>query len=194
MVTKHYISQGISLALNFLQIMKLKLLIVLIILPVCALFASNAKFYSINTMYGISLRETSSLCSDNNGFIWASSKTGIIRLTSDDYRLYQIPSRTTDYNVIKLIFHKLGIVAYTNNGQLFRYNHIYDRFDFIVDLRRLSKVGYLSINGLLIDDSGVYWIATTVGLYKYVNGTLTIVTKYNSEINYNCLSLSVKLL
>ena len=49
------------------------------------------KFYSINTLFGISTRVTASICKDEDGFIWASSKTGILRLTDTDYRIYQLP-------------------------------------------------------------------------------------------------------
>ncbi|HLP05716.1 MAG TPA: two-component regulator propeller domain-containing protein [Paludibacter sp.] len=141
------------------------------------------KFYSINSLYGISLRETSSLCSDKDGFIWGSSKTGIIRLTNDDYRLYQLPCKTTDYNTTKLIYHKTGLIAYTNNGQLFRYNRIYDRFDFIADLRKSANL--LSINNLLVDKKGAFWISTTVGLYKFHNGVLTLESQDNSSVHYS---------
>ena len=43
------------------------------------LFSLNVlavKFYSVNALFGISMRETNSVCKDDNGFVWASSKTG----------------------------------------------------------------------------------------------------------------------
>jgi len=145
--------------------MKLKSRLLILTLFICELSVASVKFYSINTLYGISLRETSSLCSDRNGFIWGSTKTGIIRLTTDGYRLYQLPYHTTDYNTTKLIYHDSGLIAYTNNGQLFRYNRIYDRFDFIFDLRKDNKIA--TITKLLVDKNGGFWIATTVGLFKW---------------------------
>ena len=41
----------------------------------------GCEFYSINERYGgISMRETYSVCRDGNGFVRASSKTGLIRI------------------------------------------------------------------------------------------------------------------
>jgi signal transduction histidine kinase/ligand-binding sensor domain-containing protein/DNA-binding NarL/FixJ family response regulator len=162
--------------------MKLKSRLLILTLFICELSVASVKFYSINTLYGISLRETSSLCSDRNGFIWGSTKTGIIRLTTDGYRLYQLPYHTTDYNTTKLIYHDSGLIAYTNNGQLFRYNRIYDRFDFIFDLRKDNKIA--TITKLLVDKNGGFWIATTVGLFKYSNGILFQIKHYNSIIQF----------
>ena len=44
-------------------------------------YASNYKFESINDLQGISIRKVYSICKDNDGFIWASTKSGVLRLT-----------------------------------------------------------------------------------------------------------------
>ncbi|HPS13618.1 MAG TPA: hypothetical protein PLB87_10090, partial [Prolixibacteraceae bacterium] len=67
--------------------------------------SSDTKFYNINSLYGISIREAASVCMDDNGFIWASSKTGILRLTEDDYHLYQLPYETANIINVKLVYH-----------------------------------------------------------------------------------------
>ena len=67
------------------------------LLLICIVFSSKAfeaKFYSVNSLYGISMRELNSVCEDDNGFIWASSKVGILRLTKDSYRIYQLTYKT----------------------------------------------------------------------------------------------------
>ena len=69
--------------------MKSRLLIFFLFLSIFNVYASDVKFYNINAMYGISMREMASVCKDENGFIWASSKTGILRITESDYRIYQ---------------------------------------------------------------------------------------------------------
>jgi len=150
--------------------MRNKLLVAFIFLAIFSLQASKTKIYSINTLFGISLRETSSICTDKNGFIWATSKTGIVRLTTDDYKLYVLPAESKDYYTSKLVYSETGLIVYTHNGQIFRYNDIYDRFDFIIDLRKDNK--YLRINNLLVDSHGTFWIATSSGLYKYSKGNL----------------------
>jgi signal transduction histidine kinase/CheY-like chemotaxis protein/ligand-binding sensor domain-containing protein len=160
--------------------MKLKSQLSLLILLFCELSAANVKFYSINALYGISLRETSSLCSDKNGFIWGSTKTGIIRLTNDSYHLYELPYSTSDYYTTKLLYHDSELIAYTNNGQVFKYDRVYDRFNFVFDLRK--SVPMASITSLRIDKNKVFWIATSAGLYKYSQNVLSHIPKYNTII------------
>lgn len=136
------------------------------------LLSSNNKFYSINTIHGISIRETNSICKDDDGFIWASSKTGILRLTEDDYRVYQLPYETADVISVKLSFRDGKLVAFTNNGQLFEYNSIYDRFDFVLNMSTKLNFRHLSIGRVLLDNLGDYWISSSIGLFKYHNDSL----------------------
>lgn len=136
--------------------------------------SSNARFYSVNSLYGISMREVSSVCKDKNGFIWASSKTGVLRLAGDDYRIYQLPYESADIITVKLLYTKQGLLAYTNNGQLFRYNAIFNRFDLMVNLSRVLKNQYLGINRILVDEAGTYWIATSFGFFRYKDDRLTM--------------------
>ncbi|HEY3389248.1 MAG TPA: two-component regulator propeller domain-containing protein, partial [Prolixibacteraceae bacterium] len=145
-------------------------------LNVCAV-----KFYSINTLFGISSRVTNSICEDNNGFIWASSKTGILRLTDTDYRIYQLPYETAGAIVVKLIYEHSTLVAYTNNGQVFSYNPVYDRFDLLVDLSKTINNDKFDLYNLLIDPSGDYWIALNSGVYKYHSGKLTLIDEVSQE-------------
>jgi hypothetical protein len=80
------------------------------------------KFHSINSMFGVSCRVTNSICDDDNGFIWASSKTGLIRLTDNDFHVYQLPYGTADAVAVWLIYEHSNLIACTNNGQIFSYN------------------------------------------------------------------------
>ena len=134
--------------------------------------AANVKFNSINAMYGISMRETSSVCSDEQGFIWVSSKTGILRLTDDDYRLYRLPYRTADIITVKLVYKKSVLLAYTNNGQFFGYNEKYDRFDFLFDMRQPLNTIELWIINVLVENQDTFWITSNMGFYKYHDGNL----------------------
>ena len=117
-------------------------------------FSSKAfavEFYSVNSIYGISMRVTNSICKDNNGFIWASSKTGILRLTNDDYRIYHLPSETAGVIFVKLIYENSKLTAYTNNGQIFLYNSVFDRFDLLVNLNKILNIKNFDIYSLLMD-------------------------------------------
>ena len=137
--------------------------------------AENVKFYSINAIFGISMRETASVCSDDNGFIWVSSKTGVLRLTDDDCRVYGLPYQTADIIHVKLVYNNPVLLAYTNNGQIFRYNAINDRFDFLFDLRNPLNSIHLFVSNILVENQEIFWITSNMGLYKYQADELTLV-------------------
>jgi len=150
-------------------------LVALLSLTFFSLHSSNVKFYSINSLYGISMREPASVCKDNKGFIWSSSKTGVLRLAGDDYRIYQLPYENADIISVKLVHSNSCLLAYTNNGQLFRYNAIDDRFDLLVSMTKVLNNKYISVSCVLVDDSGNYWMATSFGLFRYKTGHLTLI-------------------
>jgi len=150
---------------------------VLVILLVNFAFTLNAlavKFYSINSLYGISMRETNSVCQDDNGFVWASSKMGILRLSKDNFRIYQLPYESTDFYKVRLIYKNFKLIAFTNNGQVFYYNPIFDKFELILNLNR-------TLMDVLIDNQGICWISTSLGLYKYQSGKLSAAFEYASN-------------
>ena len=156
-------------------VLKLKLFLIVFVCLLLTVNAFSVKFYSVNSLYGTSLRNASSVCSDNKGFIWASSGVGILRVTEDDCRIYQLPYENNNVISVDLIFECSKLVAYSNNGQIFLYNPILDRFELLVNLGEVLSNRYLTIHGVLIDESGGYWIATTTGIYKYQSGHLSLV-------------------
>ena len=150
-----------------IRILFLVLLVLGFYLNVSAQKENNVQFYSLNEEFGISLRETNQVCEDDNGFIWISSKMGIIRYTQDDIRIYQLPFETTAIVTVKLTFSENGLYAYTNNSQIYKYNEIKDRFEFLVYLSRNLQNPYLTISKLLVDKEGRLWISTTSGIFYY---------------------------
>ena len=141
----------------------------------CVVTATPIKFHSINSVAGISMRVMNSICEDDQGFIWASSKTGILRLTHEDYRVYNLPYETAGVLIVKLLYANSTLTAYTNNGQVFTYNPVYDRFDLLVNLSKVLNHSYFDLYSLLADEQGTLWIALSSGLYTYRLGTLTLV-------------------
>ena len=139
------------------------------------------KFYSINSLFGISNRGMNSICKDDNGFIWASARTGILRLTDDDYRIYQLPYETAGAITVKLIFKHSKLIAYTNNGQIFLYNQVYDRFELLVNLSKSLNNDHIAMFSFLIDELGGCWIALNIGLYKLNQGTLTLIDEVSTS-------------
>jgi len=151
-------------------------------------YSTDAKFYSINSMYDISMRESNSVCKDEKGFIWASSKTGILRLTEDDHRIYRLPYETANIFFVKLVYERTKLLAYTNNGQVFVYNQLYDRFDLLVNLSTELNNIFLGLTSVLIDNDDTYWFTTSTGLYKFHNKDLTLIdltTNTHRAIWYN---------
>jgi signal transduction histidine kinase/ligand-binding sensor domain-containing protein/AraC-like DNA-binding protein len=163
---------------------KYLIFIICIIFSGSVSFPNNVKFYNINSLYGISMRETNSVCTDDNGFIWVSSKTGILRITGDDYRIYQLPYETANIINVKLVYKNSHLIAFTNNGQLFNYNEISDRFEFLLNLSKELKNNFLSTNSVLVDDTNTYWIASSVGLYKYSNCQLLKMDSETASIRH----------
>lgn len=162
----------------------LKSVILILILGFGGLVArANLHFYNINEMHGISIRETASACMDDYGFVWVSSKTGILRLTEDDYRLYQLPFDTPDVITVKLIYQNSELMAYTNNGQIFKYDVIQDEFFLIANLGLLLDFQYLTVHVMLVDENGSSWLATNRGLIHFKDNFLKIHLE-DLEIDY----------
>ena len=162
--------------------MKIKIIFLSIVLSINYSYSSNVKFYNVNDLYGVSMRETASVCKDNNGFIWTSSITGIMRIAGDDCRIYPIPFQSTDIFNVKLVFKNNILLAYTNNGQVFRYNTIFDRFDFMFNLSRTLKNRHLVVSLIIIDNQDNLWISSSMGLYKYQNNEITLVQNFSKEL------------
>jgi signal transduction histidine kinase/CheY-like chemotaxis protein/ligand-binding sensor domain-containing protein/AraC-like DNA-binding protein len=146
--------------------MKIRCLIVVLLLLSSLLRAEDVKIFSVSDMFGVSRHEFISLCKDNNGFVWASSISEVIRLTTNDYRSYRLPYASKDVVFVELAGNGRELAAYTNNKQIFRYNEVADCFDLL----QLP----LSINELLISQDGVYWIASPSGLYRYHGDELNL--------------------
>ena len=133
---------------------------------------SAVQFNSVNTLYGISVRVINSICQDDKGFIWASSKTGIMRLTEDDYRIYQLPEETQGVLMVWLTYESSRLTAYTNNGKVFGYNPVNDRFDLLLNLNKLLPNEEFDVYSLRVNAKNDYWIALDIGLYRYHAGKL----------------------
>ncbi len=159
---------------------------ILLLLLTFSLNASAVKFYSINSIFGISTRVTNSICKDDYGFIWVSSKTGVLRLTDNDYRIYQLPYESAGVIVVKLIYRNSKLYAYTNNGQIFQYNEIYNRFELKLSLGKLLNDSHLDVYSLTVDSSDAIWITLNSGLYRYQDGKLTLIKEVSRKRSFVC--------
>jgi len=150
--------------------MKIKLTFLFLILMSGVIMSEDVTFFNISNIFGVSRHEFLSLCKDDNGFVWASSRSEVIRLTKDDFRSYRLPYKSKDVVFIEMASNGREIAAYTNNKQIFRYNDIADCFDPI----HLSVETDLWINEMLIGKDATYWIATQSGLYRLKDGEMVL--------------------
>ncbi len=136
-------------------------------LTVLAQNEKNVQFYNLNEEYGISMRETNQVCEDDNGFIWISSKMGILRYTHDDIRSYQIPYESEDIITSRLEYTNKTLYAYTNNGQIFKFNTIQDRFEIVTNVSKYLENPHVTVERMLVDASNTFWQASSFGLLCY---------------------------
>lgn len=159
--------------------LKKHFVVIILLILINSVSAADAKFYSVNSKFGISMRETNTICKDSIGFIWTASKTGILRITEDDYRLYQLPYSKANVITVKLAYDKGILIAYTNNGQIFKYNQLADKFELFVNMGRELNSNFLSINSVLIQSPTVLWVVSSNGLYKYDSGEIQLMEETN---------------
>lgn len=123
-------------------------------------------FCNINNLSGISMREVTAVVRDDDGFVWAASRTGVLRVATDDYQLYSLPFTTTDVMQIKMACRGGLLVVATQNGQIFRYNRVLNKFDLWFTFS--SLLGNEDwVTNLLIDVDGKVWISTSTGIFLW---------------------------
>ncbi|MCA1745904.1 MAG: hybrid sensor histidine kinase/response regulator, partial [Bacteroidales bacterium] len=87
---------------------------------------------------------------------------GILRLTEDDYRLYQLPFDTPDVITVKLIYRNSELLAYTNNG-VSRWDVAKNQWDAFYHNKQKQAQVFLS---LCEDVDGNIWAGTySSGVY-----------------------------
>lgn len=144
---------------------------------------SAVDFNNINQLYNISIRETNSVCKDDDGFVWVASKMGIIRLTSDNCKIYQLPYEESNILTVKLAYRNNQLIAYCNSGQIFIYNQITDKFELMINITRTMNRYTFIINKLTIDKNNKIWIASTSGLYALENNQLKVIRRQRNIDN-----------
>ncbi|MFT4168899.1 MAG: response regulator [Dysgonomonas sp.] len=136
------------------------------------LLASDTRFYNIGDKFGVSLREVFSICKDKNDFIWGSSKTGVIRISGNDFRKYHLPFLSSNNYYTRLAYHNSLLIAYTDNGEFFVYDNVYDNFKPLFDLRSIKKKQYIDINKVIVNQDNTLWVSATDGLSLFREGEL----------------------
>jgi ligand-binding sensor domain-containing protein/AraC-like DNA-binding protein len=140
------------------------------------------EFQTINSRFGLSMRQTYTVCEDDHGFIWASARTGILRVTDGDYRIYHLDYDPEWLNVfsVKLASGEGRLAAYTDNGQIFMYDPVGDRFDKVLNLGASQSNAHFALNRVLVDERGL-WVASSAGLFRHENDRTTRISGLGVE-------------
>ncbi|MDE5758136.1 MAG: hypothetical protein K2H85_05940, partial [Allobaculum sp.] len=129
------------------------------------------EFVSVNGTGGIPLSGITALTVDDNGFVWGASRMGIIRATPSAVGMYRLPVSTSDVMQMKVVYNKGELVAATQNGKVFRFDQIKDRFEHLFSVS--DTLGNTDcISNLVIDSSGIPWISTSLGIFYYSDNAL----------------------
>ena len=145
-------------------------------------------FHNVNNLYNISIRETNSACKDADGFVWVSSKMGIMRFASHNYCIYQLPYSEHNALTVRLECRENMLVAYCNSGQIFVYNRIADQFELLANLTSYMINKRQIVYKIAIDSKQNLWIATANGFYKYTDGQIETVESEGAFYNLEWLS------
>ncbi len=146
--------------------------------------SANVQIYSLNQEYGLSIREVNSICADADGFIWASSKLGVVRYTKDDIRIYQLPFASVNTVSVELLYNSNTLWCYTNNGQLFKYCSIKDRFELMTDLAQKLDNLHVNVFNIISIDGKTLWLSTSYGLYSYSAHNGFVASTMNDEVEF----------
>lgn len=142
------------------------------------------------------MREAYSICKDDDGFIWASAKTGVMRISESDFRMYLLPHETTDFYFTRLIYTNSQLFAFSSNGQIFIYDKLHDSFNPYINTRKLSNEPFFSVRWITIEDNDDIWIASIAGLFRYNKGIFEpifeehINVQYLASYNNQCLFIA----
>lgn len=107
---------------------------------------------------------------------------GVLRLTEETYKLYPLPYASVDVINVRLLYRNNLLIAYTNNGQVFGYDAVQDRFLLLFSMFQELENPYLSVSDMLIDNRSRIWIASSSGLFFFEDGQLQAEDNPTTEI------------
>lgn len=145
------------------------LLLLLSVLLVCPQAVSK-EFYGINDKFGIAVWSVASVCQDTDGFVWASSKGGVMRIAGDELKTYSLPYVAKNIQTVRLSSDNGRLIAFTDNGQLFAYNPVSDCFELIINLLAETGDDYINISCVFAQNDSVLWVSTSDGVYRCALG------------------------
>ena len=142
----------------------------------------------IGKQEGLSNKRTFSLQKDSTGFIWIATKSGIDRYDGSAVKQYKLLSVEKRDNLAgrinKLAKDKLNVLwAYTNDGQLFRYDDLQDRY--VLQLNLCEHIDNLAVfvNGISFFDEEHVFVYGSFGLgvYDFQRKEFSLVDRYRDN-------------
>ncbi|MDE5813678.1 MAG: hypothetical protein K2H72_05270, partial [Muribaculaceae bacterium] len=128
-------------------------------------------FVCVGGGHRVPLFGITALTIDDNGFVWGASRMGIFRSTPSHLQKYELPVSTFDVMQMKLAYNKGILAAASQNGQVFRYDRIKDSFELWFSISdALGTKDWIS--NIVIDNAGIPWVSTSLGIYKYIDNVL----------------------
>ena len=160
-----------SIKLARLSVKLFAFLLIFSAVPVSASDSSISEFITVKGHQGIPLSGITSLAEDDNGFVWGASRMGLMRATPSDVYYYSLPDSTSDFMQMKVAYNKGVLAASTQNGKIFHYDRIKDRFLPLFSISdTLGTTDWIS--NLVVDNTGKTWISTSLGIYIYSDNDL----------------------
>lgn len=140
-------------------------------------------FVNVAGGHRIPMSGITALAIDDNGFVWGASRMGIIRTTPSDVHKYDMPVSSFDVMQMKLAYNKGVLAAATQNGKIFRYDRIKDRFELWFSISdTLGNKEWIS--NLVIDNRGIPWVSTSIGIFNYSDNSLRSLDSEMSGYSY----------
>ncbi len=142
-----------------------------------------SEFVSVRGQNGVPMSGITALTEDGDGFIWGASRMGLMRATPSDVKMYELPVSTSDVMQMKLAYNKGVLCAATQNGKVFRYDRIRDRFEHWFSISdTLGTTDWIS--NLVIDNNGMPWVSTSLGIFKFHDNVLSRMGPENYGYSY----------
>lgn len=145
--------------------------LVVFYMVVASFVAYGLDFCDVKRIYGVQLGEPNSICTDSKGFVWVGGKTGVWRLADRNSHLYGLPYRSMNVLTVEVVSGANGeVVAYTNQGEMFCYDWVGDRFEFLADISKAEEMAGVYLAQVVIGSDGCFWAGTSKGLLRYCGG------------------------
>jgi ligand-binding sensor domain-containing protein len=156
------------------------------VLPVKALQASDFTFSHISRAEGLDNQRIFSICQTPSGAIWWSSMTGVGRYNGSTVKIYGLDEHTPYSHlggrVIYLTEDSTNIYAYDNRGDVYRFDFLRNRFEPVFSVWKM--IGHeVGLNDIVVW-KGCFYLAMHDGVYLMKEGKLTQIMKCNYA---NCI-------